>query len=76
MILSDGELVADSLVLAGVSPFLKQLLQEAVEGSPGDWVRDEFPVLFIPDVSKQQMKALLSLLYTGTTRLYQRELSR
>ena len=77
LLLSDGELVADSLVLAGVSPFLKQLLQEAVEGSPGepDWVRDEFPVLFIPDISRQQMKVLLSLLYTGSTKLCQKELS-
>ena len=77
LILSDGELVADSLVLAGVSPFLKQLLQEALEGGPGDtgWVRDQFPVLFLPEVSKQQMKVLLTLLYTGTTKLYQKELT-
>ena len=77
LVLSDGDLLADSIVLAGVSPFLKQLLQEAVEGGPGEpgWVRDEFPVLFLPDVSRQQMKVLLSLLYTGSTRLVQRELS-
>ena len=65
LVLSDGDLQADSIVLAGVSPFLKQLLQEALERSgPGDsWVRDEFPVLFLPDISRQQMKVLLSLLY-------------
>ena len=76
LVLSDGHLLADSIVLAGVSPFLKQVLQEALEGGPGEgWVRDEFPVIFLPDISRQQMKVLLSLLYTGTTRLYQRELS-
>ena len=76
LVLSDGDLRADSIVLAGVSPFLKILLQEALEGGgPGDWVRDEAPVLFLPDISRQQMKVLLGLLYTGTTRLYQSQLA-
>ena len=42
---------------------------------PGDWVRDECPVLLIPDVTVSEMKMLLSLLYTGTTRVVQSQLS-
>ena len=73
--LRDGVQVVDALVLAGVSPFLKQLLQESLDIQPGDWVRDEFPVLHLPDVTVHEMEILLRLLYTGNTRVYQRELS-
>ena len=46
--LADGQLSADALVLAGVSPFLRTVLQEALlpgpGGDTGDWVRDQVPV--------------------------------
>ena len=73
--LADGQLTADALILAGVSPFLKSLLLEALFPGHGDWVRDEFPVLFLPDVTVSEMRILLSLLYTGTTRVIQAQLS-
>lgn len=73
--LADGQLTADALILAGVSPFLKSLLREALFLDPGDWVRDECPVLLLPDVTVSEMRILLSLLYTGTTRVIQAQLS-
>ena len=73
--LADGQLTADALILAGVSPFLKSLLLEALFLEPGDWVRDECPVLLLPDVTMSEMRILLSLLYTGTTRVIQAQLS-
>ena len=46
--LADGQLSADALVLAGVSPFLRTVLREALlpgpGGDTGDWVRDQVPV--------------------------------
>ena len=75
MILSDGELSANSMILASISPYLKKLLKEAWTENEGQWVRDEYPVISLPDVSTHQMKLLLSLLYTGQTNLYHRELA-
>ena len=74
LLLADGELTACSALLATVSPFLRQLLLEAARPGPADWVRDEFPVLSLPDVSRHQMELLLSLLSTGKANLYHREL--
>eukprot|EP00090_Calanus_glacialis_P022754 TRINITY_DN35053_c0_g1_i1.p1 TRINITY_DN35053_c0_g1~~TRINITY_DN35053_c0_g1_i1.p1 ORF type:complete len:792 (-),score=164.67 TRINITY_DN35053_c0_g1_i1:386-2689(-) len=75
LILADGELSANSMVLASISPYLKKLLKEAWTDNTGQWVRDEFPVISLPEVSKHQMGLLLSLLYTGKTNLYHRELA-
>ena len=63
ILLSDGDLSADPVVLAAVSPFLKHLLQ-SVEHDLAD---DQRPVLHLPDVSEREMRTLLDLVYTGST---------
>ena len=62
LILTDGELSANSTILASISPYLKKLLQEAWTDDDSHWVRDEYPMISLPDVSKHQMGLLLSLL--------------
>merc|ERR1712098_659266 len=72
---ADGHVFTCVMALASVSPFLRQILLESLSYCPGDWVRDEFPVLVLPDVTTRQMSILLSLLHTGTTQVHQQELS-
>ena len=63
------------MVLAAVSPWLSSLLLDSLDWQAGDWVRDEYPVLYLPDVTVAQMQSLLSLLYTGTASLHQTQLA-
>ena len=64
--LSDGTLLSHRLLLAGVSPLLRRLLQEQEE-------EEETSCISLPDVSKHLMSLLLDLLTTGRAQLYQRE---
>ena len=64
--LSDGTLPSHRLLLAGVSPLLRRLLQEGEED-------EEENCISLPDVSKRLMSLLLNLLTTGRAQLYQRE---
>ena len=43
---------------------------------PEDWVRDELPVVLLPDITRHEMDLLLSLLYTGSVNIYRGELAR
>ena len=66
LVLADGLLTSHRLLLAGVSPLLRRLLEEQVED-------DEPPCLLLPDVSCHLMSLLLSLLCTGRAQLLQPE---
>ena len=66
IMLSDGTLLSHRLLLAGVSPLLRRLLQEGEED-------EEESCISLPDVSKRLMSLLLNLLTTGRAQLYQRE---
>ena len=74
IVCSDGRVSVHSLVLCGMSPFLKRLLKEAwpSDGAASDWVRDEHPVVSLPDVAVADLTLLLALLYTGSVNLYHR----
>ena len=64
--LRDGTLQSHRLLLAGVSPLLRRLLQE------GEDDEDE-SCISLPDVSKHLMSLLLDLLTTGRAQLSQNE---
>ena len=61
---SDGFLLTHRPVLAGSSPFLKDVLAE-LHG-------DDLTTLVLPEISRSVVEALLALLYTGKANLYQR----
>lgn len=72
LILKDGVVWTHSLVLAAMSPFIKLLfknhqLTESLE---------EPFVLMFPDVTKQEIEFILTLLYCGTANIYKTELSK
>ena len=66
LVLRDGTLQSHRLLLAGVSPLLRRLLQE------GEDDEDE-SCISLPDVSKHLMSLLLNLLTTGRAQLSQNE---
>ena len=61
---SDGLLLTHRPVLAGSSPFLKDVLAE-LNG-------DDLTTLVLPEISRSVVEALLALLYAGKANLYQR----
>jgi len=72
LILKDGIVWTHSLVLAAMSPFVKLLFSEHqfIES-----IEEPF-VLMFPDVTKQEIEFILTLLYCGTANIYKAELSK
>ena len=52
------------VILAGVSPFLKEILNNKQE--------DDIVEIILPDIPVEDVKGLLSLLYTGKSNIYER----
>ena len=61
---SDGLLLTHRPVLAGSSPFLKDVLAE-LNG-------DDLTTLVLPEISRSVVETLLALLYTGKANVYKR----
>ena len=55
------------LVLASISPFVKEILEEKDEINS-----DEAPSILLPDIKKEDMIFLLSILYNGSLNMYKR----
>ena len=55
------------MVLASISPFVKEILEEKDETNS-----DEAPSILLPDIKKEDMIFLLSILYNGSLNMYKR----
>lgn len=74
LILKDGVLSTHSIVLSAMSPFLEDLLIQAEAGNFDG--KEELHTLHLPDIPKQDMELILTLLYRGTANIYHEELER
>ena len=63
----NGAINTHRIVLASISPFFKYILEE--ENGAGS---DESPSIHLPDVKKEDMVFLLSMLYNGSLNMYKR----
>ena len=63
----NGSISTHRLVLASISPFVKEILEN---GDP--FGSDDIPTIFLPDIQKEEMMFLLSILYNGSLNMYKR----
>ena len=54
-------------MLASISPFVKEILEEQNKTNS-----DEAPSILLPDIKKEDMIFLLSILYNGSLNMYKR----
>ena len=60
---SNGKIKSHCAILSYMSPFMEKLLFDHM---------DQDPVLLLPDVTIDDFKGLLTLLYTGSSNVYKR----